>query len=44
MNHVSVDDFRNYKSQSQRQLIKPASDFLDEAMAMLDDGVHNSQC
>ncbi|MBT6930483.1 MAG: AAA family ATPase [Candidatus Marinimicrobia bacterium] len=40
MNHVSVDDFRNYKSQSQRQLIKPASDFLDEAMAMLDDGVH----
>jgi twinkle protein len=40
MNSITIDDFRNYKAQSQRQLIRPASDFIDEAMAMLDDGVH----
>jgi len=40
MNEVKLNEFRNYQAQKQRQLIKPASDFLDEAMTMLDDGIH----
>jgi len=40
MNTVSSNDFRNYRAQVQRQLIKPASHFLSEAQDILDNGVN----
>jgi len=40
MNKVSTNDFKNYRAQVQRQLIKPASYFLSEAQDILDNGVN----
>ncbi len=39
MNIIKNEDFRNYVAEEQRQSIKPASDFVDEAMNILVNGV-----
>lgn len=42
MNKVENGDFRNYRAQKQRQLIKPASDFLDKAQVLLEQGISHT--
>lgn len=39
MNIIKNEDFRNYVAEEQRQSIRPASDFVDEAMFILKNGV-----
>ena len=41
MNIIKDEDFRDYMAQSQRQSIRPASDFVDEAMEILVNGVNS---
>jgi twinkle protein len=41
MNIIKDEDFRDYIAQTQRQSIRPASDFVDEAMDMLENGISN---
>jgi len=41
MNIIKDEDFRDYIAQTQRQSIRPASDFVDEAMELLHNGVKN---
>jgi twinkle protein len=40
MNKVTAGDFKNYQAHTQRQLVKPASDFLDKAQVLLEQGIH----
>ena len=41
MNIIKDEDFRDFMAQSQRQSIRPASDFVDEAMDILVNGVNS---
>ena len=42
MNKVITGDFKNYKAQKQRQLIKPASAFLEQAKILLEQGISHT--
>ena len=42
MNNIKIEEFKNYQAQKQRQLIKPASDFLDRAKVLLDQGISHT--
>lgn len=42
MNKVEMGDFKNYRAQVQRQLIKPASAFLEKAQILLENGISHT--
>jgi len=40
MRKLKLEEFKNYKAKEQRQYIRPASDFLEQAQTLLNDGIH----
>jgi twinkle protein len=42
VNNIRLEEFKNYQAQKQRQLIKPASDFLARAQVLLENGISHT--
>ena len=40
MKQIHLGEFKNYKAKEQKQYIRPASDFLEKAQTLLNDGIH----